>query len=134
MARPHIFRSMANFFTDEIAPDLLGLLEDGVEYRKLLDLRTRREARDTVERLHRIVWDEVLVDNPDDSTNADDDIEPEDALFVTVDDLAGLSGHDASYVRRLCRRGVLTSRKVRGRHFIERDAADAWLARQRKRI
>jgi hypothetical protein len=127
--RPHIFRGMANFFTDQIAPDLLGLLEDGIEYRRLLDRRTRREARDAVERFRRIVWGEILVDNADDST--DDDNEPVDALFVTVAELARRAGTDASYVRRLCRRGVLTSRKLRGRHYIERDGADAWLARTR---
>jgi hypothetical protein len=123
--RPHIFRGMANFFTDEIAPDLLGLLEDGVEYRRLLDRRTRREARDAVERFRRIVWGEILADNVDDVTE-----NVEDVLFVTPIDLARRAGKDPSYVRRLCRHGVLPSRKVRGRHFIERDAADRWLGKR----
>jgi hypothetical protein len=122
--RPHIFRALVTFFRDDILPDVLGLLEDGIEYRRLLDRRTRREARDVVEHLHGIVWGELLADNTDDVTEG---VEIEDVLFVTPIDLARRAGKDPSYVRRLCRHGVLPSRKVRGRHFIERDAADRWL-------
>jgi hypothetical protein len=129
--RPHhLFRGLVTFFTDEIAPDILGLAEDGFKYRKLLGRSTRREARDAVEYLRGIVWGQILLTG---DTDLDDDTEAEDLLFVTVDDLARRAGHDQSYIRRLCRSGVLRSQKARGRHLIERDAAESWLA-QRKRL
>jgi hypothetical protein len=121
-------RVHATFAVDAIAPDMLGLLEDGLAYRKLRGLSVRPEARAAVVELHRIVWVEMFGSSADDA-DARDSWAPVDDIFITVTQLANLAGVNPTFIRRQCRDGALRSyaRKVGPKHAIERDPAMRWL-------
>lgn len=126
MTRPWVVRAPTTYIDPEVEPDLYALAEDGLAFRDLRGLYVRPRARVALREWRSVVWRSLGEDSPDDPVS-DGNAGQGEITMLNVRSLATITGLDPSGIRRVCRRGGLQGRKVRGEWVIDERDAERWL-------
>jgi hypothetical protein len=127
--KKYVVRQAVTLIVDDVLPDILSYVEDGLILRRLrgVDERDERpEGKAAVDQLRHVVWGELLADTDVVTDPSSDELDG-DPLFLKPSTVAQLAGVGIPYIRRLCRDGTLCAHRERGRWVIEADSAQHWL-------